>query len=134
MTYHSSLHSCIYCKTGDIIVDATFGDAICRECGLVVSERMPSQEAEWREYEGDGEDTSHRARASKLNDYDDGMIFITGNYGTQMEKDLMMRIQSCYGTTGQKTIEKLSEVNELAYQLGIASQIKFFHEPVLYIR
>ena len=125
ITHMQHNYYCSYCKTSDdIIIDTTFGDAICRGCGLVVCERMPSLEAEWRNYDGDGEDTSHRARAGKINDFDDGNIFFAGGFGTQAERDLLSKVQSrCSSYSGAAT-ERMNDIGEITYQLGLSGHIK----------
>mmetsp|Transcript_321 Transcript_321/g.742 ORF Transcript_321/g.742 Transcript_321/m.742 type:complete len:139 (-) Transcript_321:4028-4444(-) len=118
-----SEYYCIYCKDYDVVVDSTFGDAICRGCGLVVCERMASLEAEWKNYDGDGNDTSHRARASITNDFDDGSLFFTG--GTKKERDFLKQVQRQYNVKKeQRIMDCLSDVSELIYKLGLGTQVK----------
>jgi transcription initiation factor TFIIIB Brf1 subunit/transcription initiation factor TFIIB len=124
MQSSQSEYYCIYCKDNDVVVDTTFGDAICRGCGLVVCERMASLEAEWHDHDGDGDDTRHKARASKAGDFDDGTIFFTGGLRTKQEKDLLTKIQNQFSTKEQRMVEKLSDISELTYKLGLGSQIK----------
>lgn len=119
-----SEYFCTYCKSDDVVVDATFGDAICRGCGLVVCERMASLEAEWRDYDGDGADTSHRARASRAGDFDDGTIFFSGGMRSKQECDLLTKIQNQFGAKNQRIMDNMSDVSELTHKLGLGGQIK----------
>lgn len=118
-----SEYYCTYCKDNDVVIDTTFGDAICRGCGLVVCERMASLEAEWKNYDGDGEDTSHRARASVTNVCDDGTLFFSG--GTKKERDFLTQVQKQFNTQKeQRIVDNMTDVSELVYKLGLGAQVK----------
>lgn len=118
-----SEYYCLYCKDSDVVIDTSFGDAICRGCGLVVCERMPSMEAEWKNYDGDGDDTTHKARASVASECDDGTLFFSG--GTKKERDFLTQIQKQFNTKKeQRIIENVADVSELVYTLGLGNQVK----------
>lgn len=124
---HSEYY-CIYCKNDDIVVDSTFGDAICRGCGLVVCERMASLEAEWQNYDDNGDASHAHARASKVGDGDDGTIFFAGTLGTKQERELLQDIQNQFSSKGQRIADNLSDISELTFKLGLGAQIKVSSE------
>jgi hypothetical protein len=84
---------------------------------------MASLEAEWRDFDGDGADTSHRARASPCNESDNGTIFFSG--GTKKERDFLNQVQKQYSVKKEQHImDNISDVSELTYKLGLGTQIK----------
>jgi len=58
---------CPECGSTDLIVDSEMGESVCRRCGLVIEENIPSQEAEWRAFTPQERDA--RARAGTPTDY-----------------------------------------------------------------
>jgi transcription initiation factor TFIIB len=58
---------CPECGSTDLILDSDMGEYVCRRCGLVIEEDIPSHEAEWRAFTPQERDS--RARAGSPTDY-----------------------------------------------------------------
>ena len=58
---------CPECGSTDLIVDSGMGEYVCRRCGLVIEEDIPSHEAEWRAFTP--QERNARARAGSPTDY-----------------------------------------------------------------
>lgn len=58
---------CPECGSTDLLLDSDMGEYVCRRCGLVIEEDMPSHEAEWRAFTPQERDS--RARAGTPTDY-----------------------------------------------------------------
>src|SRR5918911_3585519 len=51
---------CSICKSGQTITDPESGEIICRNCGLVLSDKVQESRAEWRAFTS--EEASSRSR------------------------------------------------------------------------
>jgi transcription initiation factor TFIIB len=58
---------CPECGSTDLILDPEMGEYVCRRCGLVIEEDIPSHEAEWRAFTP--QERNARARAGSPTDY-----------------------------------------------------------------
>jgi transcription initiation factor TFIIB len=58
---------CPECGSTDLILDPEMGEYVCRRCGLVIEEDIPTHEAEWRAFTPQERDA--RARAGSPTDY-----------------------------------------------------------------
>ncbi|KAJ1612726.1 transcription initiation factor TFIIB Sua7p [Cryptosporidium canis] len=67
---------CKRCGMGNSIVvyDSKSGSEICTRCGVVVEDRVISEEQEWRSFSNDGNDGNSKSRIGSVNDVwlDDG--------------------------------------------------------------
>ncbi|KAH8742011.1 hypothetical protein FG386_002386 [Cryptosporidium ryanae] len=68
--------SCKRCGYGNSIVvyDSKSGSEICTSCGIVVEDKVISEEQEWRSFSNDGNEGNSRSRIGSVNDVwlDDG--------------------------------------------------------------
>lgn len=53
---------CTECGSVHLFVNREKGEIICRDCGLVIEDKMVEFSQEWREFEGDGEGDDSRRR------------------------------------------------------------------------
>lgn len=60
---------CSFCGEDKIVRDNRSGDIICRNCGVILEERMIDNSAEWRNYAGDDNSMSaQKTRCSRINE------------------------------------------------------------------
>ena len=70
---------CSMCKKGQTVTDPESGEIICRNCGLVLSDKVQESRAEWRAFTS--EEVSSRSRAgipSSLARHDMGLSTVIG--------------------------------------------------------
>jgi transcription initiation factor TFIIB len=70
---------CSVCKSGRPIVDPASGELICSGCGLVFSEKVPENRAEWRNFESENNDRARTGSPISLARHDMGLNTIIGN-------------------------------------------------------
>jgi transcription initiation factor TFIIIB Brf1 subunit/transcription initiation factor TFIIB len=108
--------------SNDIISDTSSGDIICRSCGIVLGDRIISEEAEWKDYLEDDRGTSGEgARSSMIPIDEDHVTVITG--GNQEECELLNRLQNQTTKKELKMYESLDHLEELTFKLGINDAI-----------
>jgi len=74
---------CPECGSTNLVIDSEMGEYVCRRCGLVIEENIPSQEAEWRAFTPQERDARARAGTpTKYSHYDKGLSTII-----RVEKD-----------------------------------------------
>lgn len=66
-----------------LINDMANGDSICEQCGVVVEERMISDEAEWRNFEGDS--AAEKWAKSRSGDAENPFLSDDANLGTTIK-------------------------------------------------
>lgn len=69
---------CSVCKNGRQIADPESGELVCSDCGLVLSDKVPENRAEWRNF---GSESSGRVRAgppTSLAQHDMGLNTVIG--------------------------------------------------------
>jgi len=78
---------CPECGSTNLVIDSEMGEYVCRRCGLVIEENIPSQEAEWRAFTPQERDARARAGTpTKYSHYDKGLSTII-----RVEKDAFGR-------------------------------------------
>lgn len=62
--------SCVDCGSDDIVTDYGAGDVVCRNCGIVLGERIVDDTPEWRTFSNDdrGGDAASKSRVGQLED------------------------------------------------------------------
>ena len=81
------LKECPECSSKNIYRDAEKGETICRECGLVIEDRMVDFTQEWRDFEDDRGESKRRTGApSTQTSFDQGL-------GTDKERDRFFRLR-----------------------------------------
>ena len=79
---------CPECGSINLFSNKEKGEIICRDCGLVIDDKMVDFDQEWREYEDDG-DTSKRRTGSPMSytQYDQGLGTEIGKKGDLYKLD-----------------------------------------------
>jgi transcription initiation factor TFIIB len=78
---------CPECGSTDLILDSEMGEYVCRRCGLVIEEDIPSHEAEWRAFTPQERDSRARAGTpTNYSHYDKGLSTVI-----RVERDAMGR-------------------------------------------
>ncbi len=130
---------CIECGSTDIIYDATRGETICNNCGLVIKEHMVDMGPEWRSYTS--EERKKRSRVGSPINYaihDKGLSTIIGRenrdvYGKKLAPRRRAEIYRMrkwqrrtriHSSRERNLIRALSELDRLASQMGIPRSIK----------
>ena len=79
--------ACPECGGTDLIVDSEMGEYVCGRCGLVIEDKMHSQEAEWRAFTPQERDSKARAGTpTNYSHYDKGLSTVI-----RVEKDAFGR-------------------------------------------
>ncbi|MEK6857046.1 MAG: TFIIB-type zinc ribbon-containing protein, partial [Nanoarchaeota archaeon] len=74
MSYY--VKKCPECQSTKLFINRDKGEVICKDCGLVVEDKMVEMGQEWREFEGDsGGNTSGRRTGAPMTytKYDRGL-------------------------------------------------------------
>jgi transcription initiation factor TFIIB len=78
---------CPECRSTNLIIDSDMGEYVCRRCGLVIEEDIPSHEAEWRAFNSQERDARARAGTpTNYSHYDKGLSTVI-----RVERDAMGR-------------------------------------------
>ena len=82
------IKKCPECGSVNLFMNKDKGEIICRDCGLVIDDKMVDFDQEWRDYEDDG-DTSRRRTGSALSytQYDQGLGTEIGRKGDLYKLD-----------------------------------------------
>ena len=94
------IKECPECASKNIYRDAEKGETICRECGLVIEDRMVDFTQEWRDFEDDGGERKGRTGApSTQTSFDQGLgteVGTTSDFyklGSDKERDRFFRLR-----------------------------------------
>src|SRR3990167_4903909 len=101
MTLRKSLKECPECASRNIFRNTEKGETICRDCGLVIEDRMVDFSQEWRSFEDDGgQDSKRRTGApSSATQFDQGLgteVGTTADFyklGSDRERDRFFRLR-----------------------------------------
>ncbi|MBI2662671.1 transcription initiation factor IIB [Candidatus Woesearchaeota archaeon] len=95
-----SIKECPECASKNIFRDAEKGETICRDCGLVIEDRMIDFSQEWRDFEDDGGGSKRRTGApSSQTQFDQGLgteVGTTSDFyklGSDRERDKFFRLR-----------------------------------------
>src|SRR3990167_2908079 len=96
-----NLKECPECASKNIFRDVEKGETICRDCGLVIEDRMVDFSQEWRSFEDDGgQDSKRRTGApSSATQFDQGLgteVGTTADFyklGSDRERDRFFRLR-----------------------------------------
>jgi transcription initiation factor TFIIB len=95
-----TIKECPECASKNIYRDTEKGETICRDCGLVIEDRMVDSSKDWREFEDDGGDKQGRAGApGRETDFDKGLGTEVGmtsdlyKLGSDRERDRFFRLR-----------------------------------------
>ncbi len=78
---------CPECGSTNLVLDSEMGEYVCRRCGLVLEEDIPSQEAEWRAFTPQERDARARVGTpTNYSHYDKGLSTVI-----RVEKDALGR-------------------------------------------
>lgn len=117
-----------------LINDEQSGDLVCVQCGVVVDERMMSEEAEWRNFEGD----SMADKWSKSRAGDAGNPFLSddANLGTVVKvMDTNRNESKSFGSNIVKQFKRRSvdnalnhafrEINDMGDRINLPSSVTY---------
>ncbi|MEK6845768.1 MAG: transcription initiation factor IIB [Nanoarchaeota archaeon] len=95
-----TIKECPECASKNIYRDTEKGETTCRDCGLVIEDRMVDSSKDWREFEDDGGDKQGRAGApGRETDFDKGLGTEVGmtsdlyKLGSDRERDRFFRLR-----------------------------------------
>lgn len=60
------IKKCPECKSTKLFINREKGEVICKDCGLVVEDKMVEMSQEWRDFEGDSGETSGRRTGAPM--------------------------------------------------------------------
>ena len=70
---------CSVCRNGRPIADPASGELLCSGCGLVFSEKVPENRAEWRNFASEHNDRARTGSPMSLARHDMGLNTVIGN-------------------------------------------------------
>ncbi|CAD7931003.1 unnamed protein product [Amoebophrya sp. A25] len=122
--------SCPFCGSDDIVIDYIEGVVPCRSCGLLLRNRLVTDQAEWRKFK-DEPDKLERAERVKTNPYlnQEGQTLATGmigKTGTAMAKALYNASQAVAAKHVQQGVAVPG--SSVAPELGEGSLAKIFSQ------
>ena len=96
-----TIKECPECASKNIYRDVEKGETICRDCGLVIEERMVDFSPEWRDFEDDGREGSKRRTGapSSQTQFDQGLgteVGTTADFyklGSDKDRDKFFRLR-----------------------------------------
>lgn len=77
----SNIKKCPECQSIHLNINKERGEIVCRDCGLVIEERMIDFSQEWREFENDQEKRRRTGAPLSYSRYDQGMGTDVGQKG-----------------------------------------------------
>jgi len=100
MMLKKKLKECPECASKNIFRDIEKGETICRDCGLVIEDRMVDFSQEWRDFEDNGGESKRRTGApSSQTSFDQGLGTEVGStsdfykLGSDKERDRFFRLR-----------------------------------------
>ena len=63
MIRKTTIKECTECSSKNIFRDVEKGETTCRDCGLVIEDRMVDFSQEWRDFDDDGDGQKRRTGA-----------------------------------------------------------------------
>ncbi|MBI5390470.1 transcription initiation factor IIB [Candidatus Woesearchaeota archaeon] len=76
------IKKCPECESTNLFSNKDRGEVVCKDCGLVIEDKMIDFEQEWREFDGDDEQSKRRAGASlSYTQFDQGLGTEIGQKG-----------------------------------------------------
>ena len=91
---------CSVCSDGQMVTDPESGEIICRNCGIVMLDKIQESRPEWRAFTtDDGNDRSRTGTPSSLARHDMGLSTVIG----RADKDASGNTFN-YSTTGWQTV------------------------------
>src|SRR3989338_9084324 len=95
-----SIKECPECASRNIFRNVEKGETICRDCGLVIEDRMVDFSQEWRDFQDDGGESKRRAGApASQTQFDQGLgteIGTTSDFyklGSDKDRDKFFRLR-----------------------------------------
>ncbi len=93
---------CPECESINLFWNKEKGEVICRDCGLVVEEKMVDFGQEWRDFESDQGSSSRAGAPSTYTQYDKGLGTEVGTKADlhklgRTSKNKFFRLRKCFG-------------------------------------
>ncbi len=94
-----SIKECPECASRNIYRDSEKGETICRDCGLVIEDRMVDFSQEWREFDDDSTSKRRTGAPSSQTQFDQGLgteVGTTSDFyklGSDRERDKFFRLR-----------------------------------------
>ena len=95
-----SIKECPECASKNIFRDEEKGETVCRDCGLVIEDRMVDLSQEWRDFDDEGGASRRRAGApASATQFDQGLgteVGTTSDFyklGSDRERDKFFRLR-----------------------------------------
>lgn len=124
---------CPYCHTipPNLVEEYSAGDIVCRDCGLVLADRIIDTRSEWRTFANSDDNNDDPSRVGGVSDellngpgHIDGTLIAKNDGHTGMSKSLL---RAYAAASDQKTEKRLSqgmkEVQALGDRLGLSKVI-----------
>jgi transcription initiation factor TFIIB len=107
------------------MTDYSAGDMICRNCGIVLCDRIIEEEAEWHNYANDDRKDSASAARSSLEKGTDGQphSIITGGSSAERKSLTRMHMKSSYSNKEISIIDNIALMSDIGYKLGLNERI-----------
>ena len=137
MLMQTSIISCICGSDQHLVTDPECGEIICSKCGLVSSERILENRAEWREFQSETNDRKRTGSPVTLTHHDMGLSTIIGkenkdSSGRRLDASVSRTIQRLrtwdFRTTAHSSrhrglIRPFQELSGLKEKLGLSDAI-----------
>jgi transcription initiation factor TFIIB len=137
MLMQTSIISCICGSDLHLVTDPECGEIICSKCGLVSSERILENRAEWREFQSETNDRKRTGSPVTLTHHDMGLSTIIGkenkdSSGRRLDASVSRTIQRLrtwdFRTTAHSSrhrglIRPFQELSGLKEKLGLSDAI-----------
>ena len=137
MVMQTSIISCICGSDQHMVTDPECGEIICSKCGLVSSERILENRAEWREFESETSDRKRTGSPVSLTHHDMGLSTIIGkenkdSSGRRLDASVCTTIQrlrtwdfrtTAHASRHRGLIRPFQELSGLKEKLGLSDAI-----------
>ena len=132
----TSILSCM-CGKGQLITDVESGEIACNKCGLVTTDRVQENRAEWRTFGSDSIDRSRVGSPTSLAYHDMGLATVIGkenkdSSGRQLDASMSSRIQrlrtwdlrtKAHSSSDRNLLYAFNELDRLKDKLGLSDAI-----------
>ena len=136
MVMQTSILSCM-CGKGQLITDVESGEIACNKCGLVTTDRVQENRAEWRTFGSDSIDRSRVGSPTSLAYHDMGLATVIGkenkdSSGRQLDASMSSRIQrlrtwdlrtKAHSSSDRNLLYAFNELDRLKDKLGLSDAI-----------
>jgi len=132
----TSTVSCM-CGKGQLVTDLESGEIACNKCGLVSSDRLQENRAEWRTFDSESNDRSRVGSPTSLAYHDMGLATVIGkankdSSGRQLDPSMNSRIQrlrtwdfrtKAHSSTHRNLLHAFNELGRLKDKLSLSDAI-----------